>query len=300
MPRPAQGHAFAENATAEEREDCVPRAQGNETQQTALSADHHDDRAHQLSHFVLSAAQTSAPVSQGSAARIGQLAATVSTDAAKDKTTAQPIGIRTDGFIYRQLRVSDGRKDFDGRGAIAYSGLRNDSYRIGDIVTVGSDGAQFTITGFTDGAKLSVTPVIYVPLSAWSHLKLGSGLDESAAPEAAGAPSDGHATAASAPAASAVMFGEAAGSTAPDGTEQLPIGDFIQKLPGYRAQDLTSQFMLVFLFIIMLATIAVFLYILTMQTIPNFAVLKMQGILTRYLILNTIAQACSSRSSARP
>lgn len=233
-----------------------------------------------LTQSSLSPAQTSALVSEGSAARIGQLAATVAKDSGQDKTTVQILGIRTDEFIYRQLRIADGRKDFDEHNVIADSGLRNVGYRLGDTITVGSSNAKFTIVGFTDGAKLSVAPVIYMPLGAWSQLKFGSG-------------SNGFtgASPAEVPAASAVVFNNAQHSTTPDGVERLTIGDFIQELPGYRAQNLTFQFMLVFLFIITLVIVAVFLYILTMQKIPNFAVLKMQGILTRYLIRNTIAQA---------
>lgn len=44
-----------------------------------------------------------------------------------------------------------------------------------------------------------------------------------------------------------------------------PIQAFINKLPGYTAQNLTFELMIGFLFVISLIVIAVFLYILTMQ-----------------------------------
>lgn len=53
---------------------------------------------------------------------------------------------------------------------------------------------------------------------------------------------------------------------------------FINKLPGYTAQNSTFELMIGFLFVISLIIIAVFLYILTMQKMPNYAVLRAQGI----------------------
>ena len=49
--------------------------------------------------------------------------------------------------------------------------------------------------------------------------------------------------------------------------------------------------MIGFLMVISLIIIAVFLYILTMQKMPNYAVLRAQGIPTRYLVATTIHQA---------
>ena len=66
---------------------------------------------------------------------------------------------------------------------------------------------------------------------------------------------------------------------------------FIQKLPGYSAQNSTFTFMIGFLFVISLIVIAVFLYILTMQKLPNYAVLRAQGVPARTLVTTTIDQA---------
>lgn len=51
------------------------------------------------------------------------------------------------------------------------------------------------------------------------------------------------------------------------------------------------MFMIGFLMVISLVIIAVFLYILTMQKMPNYAVLRAQGISARHLIGATIDQA---------
>ncbi len=50
-------------------------------------------------------------------------------------------------------------------------------------------------------------------------------------------------------------------------------------------------FMIAFLMIISLIVIAVFLYIITIQKLPNYAVLRVQGIANKVLIQNTIGQS---------
>ena len=67
--------------------------------------------------------------------------------------------------------------------------------------------------------------------------------------------------------------------------------EILEKLPGYAAQNMTFEFMIAFLMVISLIVITVFLYILTMQKIPNYAVLRAQGIPAAYLIGATIGQA---------
>ena len=69
------------------------------------------------------------------------------------------------------------------------------------------------------------------------------------------------------------------------------IAQFIKKLPGYTAQNMTFQLMIGFLFVISLIIIAVFLYILTMQKMHNFAVMRAQGIPSRTLVAATVSQS---------
>jgi putative ABC transport system permease protein len=54
---------------------------------------------------------------------------------------------------------------------------------------------------------------------------------------------------------------------------------------------MTFELMIGFLMIISLIVIAVFLYILTMQKLPNYAVLRAQGIPSRVLVGATISQS---------
>lgn len=70
-----------------------------------------------------------------------------------------------------------------------------------------------------------------------------------------------------------------------------PIATFINKLPGYTAQNMTFELMIGFLFVISLIIIAVFLYILTMQKMHNLAVMRAQGIPNKTLVGATVSQS---------
>ena len=65
--------------------------------------------------------------------------------------------------------------------------------------------------------------------------------------------------------------------------ESISISQFIKNLPGYKAQNLTLNFMIVFLFIISATVIGVFLYVITLQKTHLFGVLKAQGFTNCYL-----------------
>ena len=69
------------------------------------------------------------------------------------------------------------------------------------------------------------------------------------------------------------------------------IKQFIQKLPGYSAQNLTFELMIAFMFIISLMIVGVFLYILTIKKLPNYAALRAQGVPAKTLVWATISQS---------
>ena len=54
---------------------------------------------------------------------------------------------------------------------------------------------------------------------------------------------------------------------------------------------MTFEFMIGFLLIISLIVIAVFLYIITIQKLSNYAVLRAQGVPSRFLVNATISQS---------
>ena len=72
--------------------------------------------------------------------------------------------------------------------------------------------------------------------------------------------------------------------------ESISISQFIKNLPGYKAQNLTLNFMIIFLFIISATVIGVFLYVITLQKTHLFGVLKAQGFTNGYLAKMVFAQ----------
>lgn len=206
----------------------------------------------------------------GNASKLGELAVAVKKIHGQGKTSAELLGVSTDQFIYRELKITQGKKFTKNNEAVVDEGLRTAGYKIGDAIKVVAHGPKVKIVGFTKNAKMSVAPVIYTSLATWRQIKYG-------------AQKDGQ--------LSALVVKNGTVSSRPAGTQKLTIADFINQLPGYTAQNMTFEFMIGFLLIITMIIITIFLYILTIQKLPLFATLKIQGVLTGYLIKNTVGQA---------
>lgn len=188
----------------------------------------------------------------------------------KHKQNAQLIGLDSRQFIaQKRLHLVAGRQAKNDREIVVDQGLRAQGYHLGDRVRLNDGGQSFKIVGFAKDAKLNVAPVIYTSLANWRKLR-GVG---------------------PAVVASGVVADQNVKGSAFPGLSRLTVKQFINKLPGYTAQNNTFTFMIAFLMVISLVIIAVFLYILTMQKMANYAVLRAQGIPARHLVNATLAQA---------
>lgn len=182
--------------------------------------------------------------------------------------SAQFLGISQQQFIYQNLKLTSGHKPRTDRQIVVDTSFSQKGYHLGDRVTLNSASGRYTIVGFTANAKLSVAPVVYGTLSTWRTLR-------------------GVTTAFKASA----IVSQSAQQTTVAPLKTYSIKTFINALPGYSAQNTTFTFMIGFLMIIAVVVIAVFLYILTMQKLPNYAVLRAQGIPARFLVTTTLGQA---------
>lgn len=144
-------------------------------------------------------------------------------------------------------------------------------YQIGDPIDISTADKEVTISGFTDKARYSVGPVLYINLPGYNQVVMEA--EESEAPAIANA---------------IVVRGEV--ENLPDELSQVPIADFIEALPGYAAQNLTFTFMIGFLVLITAVVIGIFMYVLTMQKASIFGVMKAQGISSGYIIRSVLAQ----------
>ncbi|MGP4116695.1 FtsX-like permease family protein [Levilactobacillus zymae] len=200
-------------------------------------------------------------------AYVGQ-AGVVAKAKGKTNVSAQFLGLDKTQFIAKNLKLTTGHKPTTNRQVVADTSLQNQGYRVGNHITLNSVNTKFTIVGFTKNAKLNVAPVVYGTLGAWRTLR-------GVAPTMQ---------------ASAIVS-QKSGKITTSPLKTYSVQAFVNELPGYSAQNTTFGFMIGFLMIIAVVVIAVFLYILTMQKLPNYAVLRAQGIPARFLVGNTISQA---------
>ncbi|MBD5806279.1 ABC transporter permease [Limosilactobacillus walteri] len=202
-------------------------------------------------------------------ALVGQAPVVLKTGGAS-KESVQFIGLDPDQFISREkVKVTSGHKAEKSNEIVVDESLKHDGYHLGDQVTINSQNDKYKIVGFVKDAKMSVAPVVYGDLSTWRNLR---GVNNQVV-------------------ASGVFSDQRLSKNDYPKLEHYPVKEFINKLPGYSAQNNTFTFMIGFLMVISLIVIAVFLYILTMQKISHYAVMRAQGIPARHLILATITQS---------
>ncbi|AOW74773.1 ABC transporter permease [Pediococcus acidilactici] len=200
-------------------------------------------------------------------ALIGQISV-VAKEGKHEKISSSFVGIQNDQFIAKQLKLTSGHKIKHDHEVVVDDKFEQSGYKIGDKLKLNDADQTFKIVGFTHNAKLNIAPVIYGTLDDWRDLKR-------AMPQTK---------------ASAIV------SKTNDLKVKKPLKTytkkaFIQKLPGYSAQNMTFALMIGFLMAISLIVIAIFLYILTIQKLPNYAVLRAQGIPSRVIARSTIAQS---------
>lgn len=179
------------------------------------------------------------------------------------------VGLKANQFIARNIKLEAGHWAKHSHEVVADDALKLKGYQLNDQFKLADDQTKFTIVGFTKNAKLNVTPVLYGQLGTWRALR---GITMG-------------------PITSIVASKNRQYHNTKSGTKTYTRQQIINKLPGYQAQILTFVLMIGFLMIISLIIIAVFLYILTMQKLPNYAVLRAQGIPSSVLVSATISQS---------
>ena len=106
---------------------------------------------------------------------------------------------------------------------------------MGDQITLNGSTQKYRVVGFAKDAKLNIASVVYGSLSIWQTLK-GTG-DQFAA---------------------SGIFSDQKQTVKNKNLKQYSTGTFIDKLPGYAAQNMTFEFMIAFLMVISLIVITVF------------------------------------------
>lgn len=187
----------------------------------------------------------------------------------RPQVSAQFIGVKKDQFIYQDQEIIAGRKAKKDNEVVADQAFKAKGYHLGDKLELNGSDKRYKIVGFAKNAKINIAPILYGTLSSWRTFRQG-------VPELQ---------------ASAIVSRDSNFHYSYKNSKTYPIKQFINKLPGYTAQNMTFELMIGFLFIISLIIIAVFLYILTMQKMHNFAVMRAQGIPSHTLVEATVSQS---------
>ncbi|USS84819.1 ABC transporter permease [Fructilactobacillus myrtifloralis] len=184
------------------------------------------------------------------------------------KVSSQFMGLYPHQYVAKQLQLTSGHAARNAQQVVVDQKFKQTGYQLGDHLQFNGGSNRYQIVGFVKNAKYNIAPVVYGSLSTWHTLRNLDGRF----------------------AGSAVLSQRAHFQIPSSQLHSYKPQTVINNLPGYTAQTLTFTLMIGFLMIISLIIIAVFLYILTMQKLPNYAVLRAQGIPARKLVNATIAQ----------
>ena len=201
-------------------------------------------------------------------ALLGQIPVVVK-KAGRPQISAQFIGVKKKQFIYHDQELIAGKRAKKNYEVAVDQAFKTKGYKIGDKLALNSSSRKYKIVGFVKNAKINIAPIIYGTLGSWKKLRQGMPTLE----------------------ASAIISRNNHYKYNYKNSKTYPIDQFIKKLPGYTAQNMTFELMIGFLYIISLIIIAVFLYILTMQKMHNYAVMRAQGISSSTLVKATVSQA---------
>ncbi|MBH9580528.1 ABC transporter permease [Staphylococcus felis] len=178
------------------------------------------------------------------------------------------FGTQKHSFLVPDL--IEGRQAKADDEVVADQTLQEKGFKIGDTLTLSQTDEKLKIVGITESAKYNASPVLF-------------GNDKTIALINPMLTSDK---------TNAIVVKDDHWKDVPlDGDlEKIEIGQFVENLPGYQAQNLTLNFMITFLFIISATVIGVFLYVMTLQKRNLFGVLKAQGFTNGYLAVVVISQ----------
>lgn len=193
------------------------------------------------------------------------------TDESDDRISLTLLAVEEEGQANPQVKEGQANKDpFE---VIASASLKEVyGFQLGDQLSLIGRAEKLTITGFTDDLMLSVSPILYT--SPETAHALRANRDSEANYSAL------------------LVYGDSLEQDIQNNSqlEVLSINEFIEKLPGYQAQNLTFAMIIIFLIVIAAIIIGIFIYVLTLQKTKVFGVMKAQGISSAYISRSVIAQ----------
>lgn len=203
---------------------------------------------------------------------LGQSSGVVTAKNLDGKVSVSILGMDDDSFI--MPKVVEGKAFANEGEVLADISMKKKGTEIGDELNISSSDKKLKVVGFVENGKYGTLPVLYMSIPDWQELKFGT--------------SD---TSDNGLVSAVIIRDKEALDQTPASTVKISkITDFIEKIPGYSAQNLTFNIMIGFLFIITAFVIGIFIYVLTMQKTATFGVLKAQGMTTGFLSKMVISQ----------
>ncbi|OFI50379.1 ABC transporter permease [Floricoccus tropicus] len=210
-------------------------------------------------------------------APIGLYSGAIDVDGQDDKVNVSVFGASDNAFYLPE--ILEGNKLTKENQIIISQNLADKGLKVGDKVKLGNLENEVEVVGIFNKTYYAVTPVIYTNLETWTKIKYGK------QPFA----SDGDK-----PINAILSKGDIKSITNNDEDskiKEMDIPAFIQKMPGYAAQNLTLMSMIYFLFVIVAAVIGIFMYVMTIQKTSIFGVMKAQGISNGFIAKSIVWQS---------
>ncbi|MGY3725111.1 putative ABC transport system permease protein [Granulicatella balaenopterae] len=168
------------------------------------------------------------------------------------------MGMPTDSTIFPEL--IDGTLPKNAEEVVITKDLVDEeNMKIGDEIHLAKGDEVYHVTGITPAAKYGNTPVIYGNLDLTNQLTHQSNNVNAF-----------------------VLMNQEKPANDVD-YQVLGMKEFIQKLPGYKAEQMTFTMMISFLIVISAIILGVFIFIMTLQKKTTFGIMKIQGISSSYI-----------------
>lgn len=148
--------------------------------------------------------------------------------------------------------------------------LKEKGFHLGDKLSLSQSDEKLKIVGFSSSAKYNASPVLFTNNATIAKVNPMLSKDKTNA--------------------IVVKDKHWKQQSLDNNLEAVGISKFVENLPGYKAQNLTLNFMISFLFIISATVIGIFLYVMTLQKLNLFGVLKAQGFTNGYLAKVVLSQ----------
>lgn len=203
-----------------------------------------------------------------------------------EKNTLSLVIIGTEKNSKIDPEVIEGRKVEGDNEVIASLSLKQENdLKIGDKIKIAMNEKEFEVVGFTEESKYNTGSVIYTDLKNASMASMVFKAPSNK-PEF---DKEGLPLPIAERVSAAIIHGEEDLSLS-EKIESVNIGDFIDSIPGYKAQILTFGLMIIFLIVISSIVLGVFLYIITIQKKQVFGIMKVQGISNSFISKSVLLQ----------